>query len=60
MAKSATFRELADGSNPGPSVGDPAPPFELRQTFERKVTLSELIQPGGAAIFFYVFDFGHV
>ncbi len=60
MATPATFRKLAEGSNAGPSVGDLAPSFELRQTFERNVALSDLIQRGGAAIFFYVFDFGHV
>ena len=37
------------------SVGDPAPAFELRQTFERSVSRT----PGTPIVVaFYVFDFG--
>ena len=41
-------------------VGDKAPGFSLRQTFEKTVTLDELIAEGPLLLAFYVFDFGHV
>ena len=41
-------------------VGDKAPGFSLRQTFEKMVTLDELIAEGPLLLAFYVFDFGHV
>lgn len=43
-----------------PVVGDPAPDFELRRTFDESVTLSDLTSRGPVLLVFYVFDFGHV
>ena len=40
--------------------GDEAPDFTLRQTFDRNVSLSELVQNGPLVLAFYVFDFGAV
>jgi peroxiredoxin len=40
-------------------VGATAPDFALRQTFEKTVTLDELIADGPLLLAFYVFDFGH-
>ena len=40
------------------TVGDRAPDFTLRRTFEESVTLSELLQRGPVLLHFYVFDFG--
>ena len=37
-----------------------APDFTLRQTFERDVSLSGLVQNGPVVLAFYVFDFGAV
>jgi len=39
-------------------VGDPAPDFRLRHTFEADVGLGELLERGPALVVFYVFDFG--
>jgi peroxiredoxin len=45
----------------GPDVGDRAPSFTLRRTFEEKVSLEELLEgPGPLLLAFYVFDFGSV
>jgi peroxiredoxin len=45
----------------GPGVGDPAPPFRLRKTFEEHVSLQDLIEGGRPLLLaFYVFDFGSV
>jgi peroxiredoxin len=45
----------------GPGVGDPAPTFRLRKTFEEKVSLDELLDGHRPLILaFYVFDFGSV
>jgi peroxiredoxin len=41
-------------------VGDLAPDFELRRTFEESVRLSTLTGRGPVLLVFYVFDFGHV
>lgn len=41
-------------------VGDRAPEFALRHTFEQTVRLSELIARGPVVLAFYVFDFGSV
>jgi peroxiredoxin len=41
-------------------VGDQAPDFELRRTFEDGVRLSELRERGPVLVHFYVFDFGEV
>lgn len=42
-----------------PDVGDPAPPFRLRRSFEETVSLEELSSRGPVLLAFYVFDFGH-
>lgn len=42
------------------SVGDRAPSFELRRSFEESVTLTDLIAKGPLVLGFYVFDFGPV
>jgi peroxiredoxin len=41
-----------------PGVGDPAPAFALRRTFEETVSLSDLLARGPLLLAFYVFDFG--
>ena len=41
-------------------VGDPAPDFTLRRTFEESVNLSDLRTRGPVLVHFYVFDFGGV
>jgi len=41
-------------------VGDRAPEFELRRTFEESITLRDLLERGPVLIAFYVFDFGSV
>lgn len=43
-----------------PQVGDPAPSFTLRQTFEEKISLEQLLERGPLLLAFYVFDFGGV
>ncbi|HSJ51387.1 MAG TPA: hypothetical protein VLA90_08895 [Actinomycetota bacterium] len=40
------------------AVGDRAPEFALRRTFEETVSLSELLSRGPLLLVFYVFDFG--
>lgn len=47
-----------DGSVP--QVGDIAPDFSLRRTFDETVSLGDLVLGGPALLVFYVFDFGHV
>lgn len=44
----------------GPGVGDVAPGFELRWTFDEGVSLGHLLGRGPVVLVFYVFDFGHV
>jgi peroxiredoxin len=44
----------------GPAVGDRAPSFTLRKTFEEQVSLEELLEGGPLLLAFYVFDFGSV
>jgi peroxiredoxin len=39
-------------------VGDPAPGFVLRHTFERSVDLAGALERGPVVLVFYVFDFG--
>lgn len=39
-------------------VGDPAPGFRLRHTFEHSVDLAETLERGPVVLVFYVFDFG--
>jgi peroxiredoxin len=45
----------------GPGIGDRAPSFTLRKTFEEKVSLEELLEGHRPLLLaFYVFDFGSV
>jgi peroxiredoxin len=45
----------------GPRVGDRAPSFRLRKTFEEKVALEDLLEGRRPLLLaFYVFDFGSV
>jgi peroxiredoxin len=55
-----SLRNLTGGSDTGPGVGDDAPAFQLRRTFEETVASSELLSSGPVLLVFYVFDFGHV
>jgi peroxiredoxin len=41
-------------------VGDRAPEFDLRRTFEQNVRLAELTSRGPVLVAFYVFDFGPI
>jgi len=41
-------------------VGDSAPDFELRRTFEENVRLADVLTKGPVILAFYVFDFGHI
>lgn len=44
-----------------PGVGDAAPRFRLRKTFEERVSLDDLLEGGRPLLLaFYVFDFGSV
>lgn len=43
-----------------PGVGDRAPHFELRRTFEESLSLNDLLEKGSLLLAFYVFDFGPV
>ena len=43
-----------------PAVGDPAPLFKLRRTFDEDVSLAELLSRGPVVLAFYVFDFGNL
>ena len=40
------------------AVGDPAPAFTLRQTFDSDVALAGALERGPVVLVFYVFDFG--
>jgi peroxiredoxin len=42
----------------GPEVGDRAPDFRLRHTFEDDVDLAGTLERGSVVLVFYVFDFG--
>ena len=42
------------------AVGAIAPDFTLRHTFEKTVTLSDLLTRGPVVVAFYVFDFGNI
>lgn len=44
----------------GPGVGDRAPSFRLRRTFEESIGLEDLLGYGRLLLAFYVFDFGSV
>ncbi len=39
-------------------VGERAPDFRLRHTFEAHVGLADMLERGPAVVVFYVFDFG--
>lgn len=41
-------------------IGDAAPDFTLRRTFEEQVSLAELRERGPVLVAFYVFDFGGI
>lgn len=41
-------------------MGEPAPDFQLRRTFEESISLSDLLATGPVLLLFYVFDFGDV
>ncbi len=50
---------MTDGIAPG--VGDRAPSFTLRKTFDERVSLEQLLDGGHPLLLaFYVFDFGSV
>lgn len=59
MAKT-THRRLGPGSDRALEVGDRAPGFTLRRTFDEHVSLDDLLETGPVLLVFYVFDFGHV
>ena len=42
------------------NVGDQAPDFELRRTFDEDVRLSDLRAGGPVLVHFYVFDYGGI
>lgn len=41
-------------------VGDVAPDFELRRTFDESIRLSKLAARGPVVLHFYVFDYGGI
>lgn len=41
-------------------IGDQAPDFTLRRTFDESVSLAALRQRGPVLVSFYVFDFGGI
>lgn len=43
-----------------PNVGERAPDFALRRTFDETVSLASLLEAGPALVHFYVFDFGGI
>ncbi|SFL49329.1 hypothetical protein [Geodermatophilus ruber] len=45
-------------ARPAPDVGDRAPGFRLRRTFEEDVDLDRVLERGPVVLAFYVFDFG--
>lgn len=56
-----TNRQLATGGGSASlGIGDLAPDFELRRTFEESVELGDLTARGPVLLVFYVFDFGFV
>ncbi len=46
------------GANEALDVGDAAPDFTLRRTFEESVSLGDLLAHGPVVLVFYVFDYG--
>lgn len=55
-----THRKLGSGADRALDIGDRAPGFTLRRTFDEQVALDDLLQRGPVLLVFYVFDFGHV
>lgn len=53
-----SWQRTEGGPTAALDVGDTAPDFTLRWTFEESVTLSELLGRGPVVLLFYVFDFG--
>ena len=45
---------------PGPAMGETAPDFTLRHTFEHDVPLRDVLASGPTLLAFYVFDFGSI
>lgn len=41
-------------------VGDHAPDFTLRRTFDESVSLRALLERGPVVVHFYVFDYGGI
>jgi peroxiredoxin len=41
-------------------VGEQAPRFTLRRTFQESVSLDDLLARGPVVVAFYVFDFGDI
>lgn len=48
------------GDGAGPQVGDPAPDFTLRRSFDEHVGLADCLRRGPVVLAFYVFDFGNL
>lgn len=46
------------GATEAPDVGDAAPDFTLRRTFDESVNLGDLLARGPVVLVFYVFDYG--
>lgn len=44
----------------GPQMGDRAPDFTLRRTFDEDVSLAGQLARGPVVLAFYVFDFGNL
>ena len=53
-----TWRRTEGGATEALDVGDTAPDFILRRTFDENINLSELLGRGPVVLLFYVFDFG--
>lgn len=53
-----TWRRTAGGVGKALDIGEAAPDFTLRRTFDESVGLSGLLESGPVVLVFYVFDFG--
>jgi len=51
---------MADYQGTCPAIGDRAPDFTLRHTFDRDVNLQAVLEAGPVLLAFYVFDFGPI
>ncbi len=60
MAESPPGHGGGEGTLPNPQVGDPAPGFRLRRSFDEAVGLEQLTAGGPVLLLFYVFDFGDI